>query len=282
MPRLSTRTGRDLVLLYGLLVAGLVLASVLVGSMPGRASGTPIPDESAYDTMNPPTDEGRAQFGQVFIGEVVAVAGEDKIPTSDPEDALPVIIYDVDVKQTLKGEAADRVRVWYEGVDYKGPDYKSAGELQVGERYLFFAGYNPDRDWYPVNAGIGVLPIKNDKVEADLVATFEPLIRKAERHPEQTSAPDPCEEVGQPKMTVEPQQGRAGDQVRVSAENLVRPEVALWWDDPGYRLATASVRDNCSMTVEVTIPKADPGDHKIVVQDARGESAEAAFDVTKE
>jgi hypothetical protein len=277
-----TRIGRGAAVAYTFVVVGLALSGVLIASMPGRADGTPVPELAAYDTMIPPTDEGRAQFGQLFIGEVVAVAGEDKIPTSDPEDVLPVIIYDVEVEQTLKGQAAGRVQVWYEGFDYTGPDQKPAGELQVGERYIFFAGFDPDNDWFLVNASLGVLPIKNDKAEAELVATFEPLIRRAERRAEPVPAPDPCEEVGQPTITVEPQQGRVGDAVTVSAENLVRPEVSIWWDGTDHRLTTATVTDDCSMTVEVAIPKADTGEHQIVVQDARGESAAASFEVTKE
>lgn len=274
-----TRVGRGTALASTLFVVRIVLAGVLLAAMPGRADGTPVPDMVAYDTMIPPTDEGRAEFGQIFIGEVVAIAGEDTIPTSDPEDVLPVIIYDVDVKQTLKGQAADRVQVWYEGFDYKGPDYKSAGALRVGERYLFFAGFAPDKGWYPVNAGLGVLPIENDREEADLVATFEPLIRRAEHQPQQIPSADPCERVGQPTITVAPRQGRVGDAVTVSADNLVRPEVSIWWDGTDERLTTAQVDDDCSMTVAIAIPKADVGEHTIVVHDARGESASVSLEV---
>jgi hypothetical protein len=250
------RPGVSVGLTYTLLVVGLVLASMLVASLPGRASGTPVPDGGIFDTMIPPTDEGRTQFGEIFVGEVVAVTGKDEIPTSDPEDDLPVIIYDVDVIRTLKGQAADRVQVWYEGFDFKGPDYKSVGELQAGQRYLFFAGFDPDRGWYPVNAGLGVLPIKDDATEADLVATYEPLIRQQERNVEQVLAPNPCENAGQPTVAIDQKRGRSGDEITVSAENLAPPEVSLWWDGNDRRLATGTVKGDCSMTAQVTIPKA--------------------------
>ena len=282
MPRPTLHLAKGAISLYALVVVGIALTAVLAVSKGGRADGTPVPVGLVYDSMIPPTDEGRAQFGQIFIGEVIAVAGEDTIPTSDPEDVLPVILYDVEVEQTLKGEAAGRVRIWYEGFDYRGPDSKKAEELRIGDRYLFFAGFDPANGWYPVNAGLAVVPINNRGEVADLIATFEPLIQRAERRADRIPAEDACEQAGQPVISVEPTEGAQGDTVRVSGANFVRPEVSIWWDGAEERLATGTVADDCSMTVEVTIPKADPGDHRIVVRDARAEAAEATFTVIAE
>lgn len=273
------RIARAIIVSYALVVVGLALSAVLFVSMASRAAGTPVPGENISDTMFPPTDEGRARFGQIFVGEVVAMAGEDTIPTSDPEDALPVILYDVEVEQTLKGEASGRVRIWYEGFEYRGPDAGKVGTLRVGERYLFFAGFDPDKGWYPVNAGLGVLSINSQREATDLVATFEPLIRGAERRSDQLPSVDACEEVGQPLITVEPQQGAVGDTVRLTGTNFVRPEVSIWWDGTKDRLATARVGDDCSIAREMTIPDADPGAHRFIVRDARGQSAEAKITV---
>ena len=282
MANLRIRTTTGVGLAYACVVLGIVLASTLIASLASRAAGTPVAEEIVYDTMLPPTNEGRARFGEIFIGEVIAIVGKDTIPTSDPEDVLPVILYEVQVEQTLKGAPAGRVRIWFEGFDYRGPDSQKAGELRVGERYLFFAGFDPENNWYPVNAGLGVLPVKSDREAATLAATFEPLIREAARRADQVPEVDPCEKVGLPTISVEPQQGDAGDEVRVSGNNFVRPEVSIWWDGTEERLTSATTEVDCSIATEVTIPKDKTGTHRIVVLDARGQSAEATFEIIKE
>lgn len=271
---------------FALLVLGLVLSMVAVPTARGDAAdmATPVAMGAVYDSSLPLNDEGRAMFGNIFIGTVVAVAGRDRILSSDPEDpGLPVIIYDVDVEQTLQGEATGRVRIWYEGFDHKGEytvDGEPVGELAVGERYLFFAGFNPDEQWYPVNASIGVLAVKNDRAEAELVARFAPLIRQAARQADQPPAPDPCEQAGRPAVSVEPPRAQPGDTVRLSGRDFVRPQVSVWWDGFKRRLATADVDATCAIAVDVTVPADEPGEHRLIVQDARGARAEAVIVVT--
>lgn len=295
MPAPPRHAVSGVVLPYVLLITGLALSVLLMGSMTSRALGTPTPagtpgsDAVAYDFMVPATNEGRAQFGNMFIGEVVAIAGEDRIPTSDPEDILRVILYDVKVEQTLKGDAVGNVQIWYEGADYVGPDAEGpddthSGELRVGERYLFFAGFDPETKEYPVNATIGVIPIGNARQAANLVATFTPLIRQAERQSRQPATVDPCEyPTESPTITVEPQQGAVGDEVRLTGGPFLRLEVIVQWDAlRGERLAVPRVGADCSIDLTVTIPKADPGEHRIIVQDAGFNQAETIFEVVKE
>jgi hypothetical protein len=263
------------------LVGGLVVALVLLIVKPGLADGTPVAPGALTDQGGGTDEAGRVRFGQIFIGTVVAVAGEESVSTSDPTDNIPIILYDVDVSQTLKGEAAGRVRIWYSDFDAPPFDYPAVGKLQVGMRYLFFAGFNPDEQRYPVGDGVGVIPIADDQEEAHLVATFQPLIKDYAQEAKSIPAADPCEQVGQPEVRVLPQKAQSGDMIEVSATNLVRPQVSIWWDDAGEAcLAVADVQADCSLTVEVVIPKAEPGKHQILVQDARGKSAVAEIAVT--
>lgn len=271
---------RTVPLVY-LAIVGLALSSMLLFSMGGRAEGTPIAGGITYDIALPNTDEGRARYGNIFFAEVVAVAREDRIWASDPNDILLAIIYDVDVQQTLKGNAAGRVQIWYEGFDYQGPEWVSIGKLVVGERYIFFAGYSPANEWYPVNAGLGVKPIRDDKAGADLVAIFTPLIRAVEQLATPVPRVYPCEDPGEPILTVASGKTRAGGKVRLTGENFVRPNVAIWWDGTDIPLVTADVGESCSFYVEVKLPRDDPGTHSIRAEDARGESAEVPIDLTK-
>ncbi|HET7094421.1 MAG TPA: hypothetical protein VFI22_13105, partial [Thermomicrobiales bacterium] len=178
------------------------------------------------------------------------------------------------------GHAQGVVRVPYEGFDVNSPESEGARRLQVGERVLFFAGYNPAKDRHPVSAGIGVIPIKSDRQADELVATFTPLIRKAEAEAQQRPPKDPCERPnGAPTIAVSPDQASPGDEVRVSGGPFPRPEVAVEWDDPNKLLAAGEVGTDCRMEATVKIPKADSGEHRIVVHDAAGREAEATIEV---
>lgn len=232
------------------LVGGLVVALVLIIVKPGLADGTPVATGALTDHGGGTDEAGRVHFGQIFVGTVVDVAGEESVSTSDPTDSLPIILYDVDVSQTLKGEAAGSVRIWYSGFEVQTPDYPSVGKLQVGARYLFFAGFNTDKQWYPVSDGVGVIPIADDQEEAQLIATFQPLIKDYAQEARSIPAVDPCEEVGKPEVTVSPKKAQPGDSLEVAATNLVRPQVSIWWDEAGEtRLAVADVQADCSLTV---------------------------------
>lgn len=138
MPLPPRHANGSVVLFTAMIVAGLVLSASLLASITSRASddATPVaatPEESvAYDMMIPANDEGRACFGNIFVGEVVSVLGEDSIPSTDPEFSLRVILHDVVIEQTLQGEASDRVTVWYEGADYRGPDSTGPGYRHNG------------------------------------------------------------------------------------------------------------------------------------------------------
>jgi hypothetical protein len=292
MAQTRTRNRQHLVVTYMALAVGMALSVTLLASLGGRASEPATPAASPkgeetgidYDSMIADTDEGRAQFGQIFIGRVIAVAGTEELPTSDPEDVIPIILYDVEVEQTLKGEAKGVVRVWYEGFDsHSADDVGDPRKLREGERLLFFAGFNPDKDRYPVNAGIGVIPIGNEGEAGDLVATFAPLIRQAERNPHQPPPPDPCEQPGEPaSIALDPERGAVGDVVRLTGGPFLRAEVAIWWDDRDMLLGAAEVGTDCTIDAEVTIPKTEPGKHRIVVEDARGRRGEAKIEVDTE
>ena len=273
---------RRLLLPSGWLIGGLTLSAVLFASVAGQTTGTPTAEGVAYDTMIPATDEGRARFSNIFVAEVVGVAGEDKLPTNDPKDFIRIIYYDVEVEQTLKGDATGRVRIRYDGADDRSPDAPGARELRVGERILFAAGDRSDEGWYPVSAGLGVVPIENDAEAAALMAKYERLIPAVEQQQRSAAAAaDPCEQVGVPTIDVQPRRGAPGEQVRITGTNFVRPEVSIWWDGTKTRLATADVGADCTVTKNITIPRAEPGEHRIIVQDAREERAEATIEVTR-
>lgn len=275
---------------YTVLAAGMALSTVFMASIVAQAANTPTPtgtptifDESgSSDFILPPTDEGRAQFGNSFVGEVISFVGEEQIPTSDPEEDYRVYIYDVRVEQTLTGDASGQARIKLD--DPSGlPD---AQTLSVGERYLFFAGYDPATDRYPVDPVVGVLPIENDRQAVELVATFEPLIRQAERRAAREASlasGDPCEQPSQePIIAVQPQQGRPGDQVRVTGGPFIRAEVPVSWDGKDGFLTAALVAPDCTIDVMVTIPQADAGEHRILVYDAGGNQDTVRFDVTND
>lgn len=297
MPNRPVDSRRIGLLSYVLVVVGLALSAAFVASMTGRAFDTPSPEETtrdapiAYDMLIPPTDEGRARYGNIFVGEVLKASGEDIISSTDPQDKLRAILYDVEVEQTLQGDASGRVTIWYEGADYRGPDsggsgYVHEGELKVGERYLFFAGFNDIKNWYPVNATYGVIPVEDDRRAAELVGAFEPLIREAEQLAQQEARAvdeiDRCEHPTQsPTISVEPVRGATGDKVRVTGTGFIRPQVSIWWDGMKEKLTSTSVELSCEITKGVTIPKAVPGKHRIVVQDAGGNTAEATFEVVE-
>ena len=275
-----TRSSSHAVFAQMALVGGLVVALLLLIVKPGLADGTPVATGAPADHGGGTDDAGRVHFGQIFSGTVVEVAGEDNVSTSDPADNIPIILYDVDVSQTLKGKAAGRVRIWYSGFDVQTPDYPAVGKLQVGARYLFFAGFNTDKQWYPVSDGVGVIPIADDQEESQLIATFQPLIKDYAQEARSIPAADPCEQVGSPEVRVSPKKAQQGDTIEVSAINLVRPQVSIWWDEAGEtRLAVADVQADCSLTVEVVVPKTKPGKHQLLVQDARGKTAVAAITV---
>lgn len=240
---MRTRSSFRLLFSQVALVGGLVAALVLLIVEPGHADGTPVATAALTDHGDGTDEAGRVHFGQIFIGTVVAVAGKDTVSTSDPTDDIPVILYDVDVSETLKGEAAGRVQIWYNGFDVPPFDYPAIGKLQVGARYLFFAGFNPDEQRYPVGDGVGVIPIADDQEEAQLIATFQPLIEDYAREARSIPAADPCEEVGNLEALVSPNRAQPGDMVEVSASNLVRPQVSIWWDEAGgTRVAVADVQ----------------------------------------
>lgn len=292
MPNRDRQNARNLAATYAALAVGIALSLILLASLSGLAFADQPPSASpeaesaaiAYDAMISNTDEGRAQFGQIFIGTVIRVAGRNELATSDPEDTIPIILYDVEVNQALKGDAKGVVRVWYEGFNAETPDDAgNPGRLQQGERFIFFAGYNPNKDWYPVNASIGVIPIENERHLAALVATFEPLILQAERNARQPAPADPCEQRNQNAVVaVDPDQGAVGDEIWLTGGPFARAEVAVWWDDRDLLLDAAMVGDDCSIGTALTIPKADPGSHRILVEDALGNQATATIEVVEE
>ncbi|MDQ2655482.1 MAG: hypothetical protein M3Z20_20830 [Chloroflexota bacterium] len=253
---------------------------------PGLAEAPATPAPAEANVASAVIDDNRLRFGSIFLGTVVAVTGEDIIPSSDPTDSLPVILYAVEVSQTLRGEAAGRVEIWYYDFTSQSPDisdYGATGLLQVGARYLFFAGFDPIENVYPVADGVGVIPIHNDQEAAHLVASIEPLIAEAAHEEAQGLRRYSCGRVSRPEVSASPAVGKPGDRVVVSATYLVRPQASIWWNDPAgkERLAAVVVQEDCSFTVEVRIPNVAPGEHRVVVLDARGETASADITVVQ-
>jgi hypothetical protein len=278
---------------YSALAAGLTLSAMLLADLSGRANetavpqGTPEPGIIVFDTVGSAMDEGRAEYGDVFIGTVLSVAGKEELPSSDPDFSTMLIFYDVAVEETLNGSASGQVRVRIYGADLESPDFPDAQKLEVGERYMFFGGFISDGEYYSIAAGRGVILIRDDAQAAQLEATYEPLIRAAEREvaaqARQAQAVDPCEHpTAPPAITVEPSRGAVGDAVRLTGGPFIRPEAPVWWDGRRVLLAAAPIATDCTTDTVVTIPPAEPGAYRISIQDAGGNEAKARFEVIRE
>jgi hypothetical protein len=177
---------------------------------PGLAEGPATPVRTTFHASSVVIDDYRLGFGKVFLGTVVAVTGEDVILASDPTDSLPVILYDVEVARSLRGNVPGRVEIWYNGFTDKSveiDEYGPTGPLQVGARYLFFAGFDPIENVYPVADGVGVIPIHDDHEAAHLVAMFEPHLEEAAREDAQRAQRYSCGHVSRPVVRVSPAVG---------------------------------------------------------------------------
>lgn len=266
-----------------MLAVGLLGAAGLValGTIGSAEEATPAGDISIADFSLPYTPEGQAQFGNIFIGSVLREAGKDEIPSSLPERSLPVLLYDVTVDRTLKGDVSGEVRIWYQGFNATDPDDPSRPTLKPGDRALFFAGYNPETDEYPVDARIGTILINSDGEARELVALYEPLIRDAERNGRGERKPDPYETPdSEPTISVEPVRGSIGDQVSVTGGPFARAEVAVSWDGPQGGMVGVPVGEDCGADGFVVVPELPAGEHTIIVRDALDREAKVPFEVT--
>lgn len=266
------------------LVLGAALTLALVAAVTGRGGVFPAGDEGAV------SDDGGSggshrdlaeTFTNIFVGTVVEVTRTEELPTSSPNHTVPITYYAVDVEETLKGDIAGRIEVKVSEEDTA--EAAALGPIRSGQRYLFAAGPRSPSGYYPVTAGISNIPIANDRQRAELVAEFRRLIANAPSDQQRRSAVSAAEQeerVGAPTLRVEPARAMPGDEVLVSGQNLVLPEVSIWWDGTKTRLATGRVAPDNSIEERVTVPRdAKPGTHTTMVLDGRGERAEAKLEV---
>lgn len=118
-----------------------------------------------------------------------------------------------------------------------------------------------------------------------MIAEFEQLIAEAEQR-SRTNEPettDPCDTlIASPTIDIDPNEGKAGRTVRVTAKRLASPEVGIWWRNLHDRVGIGQVRADCTMTEQITVPRdARPGRYDIIVIDARGLRAEERFHVVE-
>lgn len=131
--------------------------------------------------------------------------------------------------------------------------------------------------------GSGNLPTENDQEAETLIARFEWLIQEEEQNPAIQSAEveDPCESMTEPPVgRTQPQRGVAGSEVRVTASNVVGPEIGNWWRTISNRIGAGMVGADCTMTERVTIPRdTRPGRYDLFVIDSREDDAQDIFEV---
>lgn len=228
------------------------------------------------------TNADRAAMPEIFLGRVVTRDGEANAaePESDP---LIVPAFKVDVETTLKGEAAGQIRLAVYMSEFT--DELEGGPIEIGGRYLFAASEPGETDQtYFIVEGDGNIPIASDEEAAALIAEFELLI---DEYPQRSGPSEPGEEidpcdtlVANPTIDIDPNQGKPGRTVRVTARRLAAPEAGIWWRNLQNLAAIGTVRADCTMTEQITVPRdARPGRYDIIVIDARGLRVEERFHV---
>lgn len=118
---------------------------------------------------------GASEF--LFLGEVVAQVGTDGIPTSDPEDDIPVTLFAVAVIEPVKGVLPGAIVVGqYSHIDAAtGEEVLFDGDpiLQPGEVVLFAVNPSLHADWYTIVGGpYGALRAPDAAAADALVAQF--------------------------------------------------------------------------------------------------------------
>ncbi|MCC7021439.1 MAG: hypothetical protein IT338_01345 [Thermomicrobiales bacterium] len=166
------RTPRSATGLLVSLVVGLSIAAVLLLQAAAQDNRSTTFDDVVEEIGGWIELEQHAGFGNIVVGEVLAVLREDAERWSPQDVPNAVIYYRVAVLEALRGDAKGEVSIKYSGADTMSPDTRTFGPLEVGKRYLFSAGSLTSDGSYPVYAGMGTIQVPNDEVQAQLVKEF--------------------------------------------------------------------------------------------------------------
>ena len=117
----------------------------------------------------------------IFVGRVVAVVGNEGVPTSGPgNNSIPQTQFSVEVLENIKGELTGTVTVnQMGGVNDVGIIVKLEGDtlLEVGRTYLLATWYNSDSGWYSIVAeGYGNVQVENAQKWSREVERFQSAI----------------------------------------------------------------------------------------------------------
>lgn len=261
------------------IAAGLILSVVLLVSRQRVVDAAPtLLSQSAADVGGDggTIEENRALKPAVFVGRVVAADGEVDIGIEEP---FLVPIYAVDVETSLKGRLPRQVRVAV--LTSEPPEELGGDPVAVGDRYLF-AAEEPDDppDVYWIDEGLGSVRIADDAAAAAIVAQYQRLIREVTANPPPPPDRDPCDFIdANPTIDIDPNQGRAGRNVRVSVNRAAGP-VTVYWRNRHNRAGREDVRADCGVNVQIRVPgDARPGRYDIIAVDARGKEVHERFHV---
>lgn len=117
----------------------------------------------------------------IFVGRVVAVAGNEGIPTSGPGNVtIPRTQFSVSVLENVKGELSGTVTVnQMGGADDGGINVELEGDtlLEVGKTYLLATWYDSDKSWYSIIAeGYGNVQVEDAAARTREVERFRAAI----------------------------------------------------------------------------------------------------------
>lgn len=261
----------------GVLALGISLSGEILISHGATesAAGSAILMHADIGDSDATVEENRALKSNVFVGRVVASDGEIDVGIEDP---FLVPIYAVDVETSLKGQAQGRVRV---SVTSSGsPEDLGGDEVVVGDRYLF-AGEGPAQGLYWIDEGLGSLRIADDEEARAVIAQYQQLIIQMAQTPPVEPEINPCDvQDANPKIDIDPNEGKAGRTVQVTVNRVSSPVVFVYWRNRHNRAGREEVHADCSARLQIKIPHdARPGRYDIIVVDSRGEEARERFHV---
>lgn len=210
------------------------------------------------------------------MGRVADRDGEIDIGIEEP---LVLPIFAVDVETSIEGQAQGRVRVAV--FETESPEDLGGSQIVVGDRYLFAAD-GPDQGLYWLDEGLGSLRVASDSEAAALVAHYQQLIAQLAQNPPPRPQTDPCEFLTEnPKIDIDPDEGKAGRNVRVHAKRVANPVVKVYWRNKNNRVGKEDVSQSCAADITISVPNdAKPGRYDIIIVDARGLEASEKFHVT--
>ena len=220
-------------------------------------------------------EENRALQPEIFVGRVAAHEGEIDLGIEDPF-ILP--IYAVDIETSLKGQAQGRVRLTV--LEAESPEDLGGSPVVVGDRYLF-AAEGPDQGLYWIDEGLDSLRIASDDEAAAVIAQYQQLIIDVTQNPPPPPGVHPCEFLtANPTIDIDPNEGKAGRTVRVTANRVANPVVKVYWRNLNNRVGSEDVRTDCGANLQIKVPNdARPGRYDIIIVDARGLQASERFRV---